>query len=118
MSDSHDLPESGFDPAEHTAKEVIEHVEKNPDEAEVVAALEAEGKDRTTVAAAVEEVVATKPKGRKRQAHTGTYVLEQGDTPSTVARQLLGRGSRGREIVAANEGVKWRPGVEITIPTD
>ena len=106
---------SDFDPAEHTAKEVIAHVEENPDEAEAIAEAEAEGKDRSTVAAAVEEAVA-KPRASKRQPRSGTYTLEAGDSPATVARNLLGRGSLAGAVVAANPGVKWQPGVEITLP--
>lgn len=104
---------SDFDPAEHTAKEVIAHVEENPDEAEAIA--EAEGKDRSTIASAAEEAVA-KPRASKRQPRSGTYTLEVGDSPATVARNLLGRGSLAGAVVAANPGVKWQPGVEITLP--
>jgi hypothetical protein len=63
--------------------------------------------------------VKTKPsKSKKSKAPVGTYVLEKGDSPAIVARRLLGRASLGREIVAANPGVKWREGAEIAIPQD
>lgn len=119
MTESNDATDDGFDPADHTAKEVIAHIEKNPDEAEAIAEAEAEGKGRSTVVAAAEEA-AEKPARRrapKREARTGTYVLEPGDSPAVVARNLLGRGSLAREVVAANPDVKWRPGVEINLPT-
>lgn len=61
----------------------------------------------------------TKPQEQtSRLPRVGTYVLQLGDTPSSVARSLFGRGSRGRDLVKANAGVKWVPGVEITIPND
>lgn len=103
-----------FDPAEHTAKEVIAHVEENPGEAEAIAEAEADGKDRSTVADAAEKV--TSARKSKRKPRSGTYTLEKGDSPAVVARNLYGRGSIGRLIVEANPGVKWRPGVEITLP--
>lgn len=107
-----------FDPAEHNVAEVLEHIEEHPEQAEAVAAAEAEGKDRSTIAAAVEEAVAKKPVKASRATvqHDGTYVLQQGDSPATVARDLLGRGSMARDVVLANPDVKWRPGVEIIIP--
>ena len=108
MTDSQDTQ---FDPSEQNVGEVVEHLEEHPEEAEAVADAEAEGKDRVTVAEAVE-----KAKKTKRTPKKGTYVLEAGDSPARVARKLLGRGSMAREVVAANPDVKWRPGVEINVP--
>lgn len=105
---------SDFNPSEHNVDEVVEHLEAHPDEADAIAAAEAEGKDRVTVAEAVEKVKASK--SSKRKPRSGTHTLEAGDSPANVARNLYGRASLGRELVAANPGVKWRSGVEITLP--
>lgn len=43
--------DTGFDPADHTVEDVKAYVEANPDEAELVFAAEAEGKDRSTLIA-------------------------------------------------------------------
>lgn len=43
--------DTGFDPADHTVEDVKAYVEANPDEAELVLAAEAEGKDRSTLIA-------------------------------------------------------------------
>jgi hypothetical protein len=106
-----------FDPSDHTVPEVLEHVEKNPEQAEAIAAAEAEGDARKTLLEALPDPEPQPKTKSKRKARTGTYVLEAGDSPAVVARNLLGRGSLAREIVAANPGVKWRSGVEITLPT-
>jgi hypothetical protein len=58
----------------------------------------------------------TDPDEVKRVPLTGVHVLEKGDTPAGLARRLFGRGSLGRDIVAANPGVQWRPGSKIKLP--
>jgi hypothetical protein len=46
----------------------------------------------------------------KKPRPANTYVLKQGDSPFTVAADLYGNGNRGRELVKANKGAKWRAG--------
>ena len=58
------------------------------------------------------------PKSKRgRKARSGFYTLEVGDSPAVVAGKLFGRRSRGRDLVRENPDVKWKPGVEIKVPS-
>lgn len=120
MTDTQDTP---FDPADHTVADVLEYVKEHPEQAEDVAALEAEGKGRQSLLEALspaeETPVESEPEPEPEPAVAGdvrTYELQPGDNPSRVAREVYGRGSFGGLIVKANPGVKWKPGVQVVIP--
>lgn len=51
-----------------------------------------------------------------RSARKGVYVLQRNDHPGSVAHQLYGRQSRGRDLVLANPDVDWVEGAEIKVP--
>jgi hypothetical protein len=104
-----------FDDTVHFA----EPTDDPPVEAEEVVSDEVElTEPEPEVAPEPEEKPKRRRASKQEKSPTGTYVLQRGDNPSTVARQLFGRASRGREIVAANPGVKWREGVEVVLPQD
>jgi hypothetical protein len=46
-------PGGGYDPGEHTVDDVLDYVDKHPDEADAVLAAEEAGKNRTTLVAAL-----------------------------------------------------------------
>lgn len=114
------MPMTDFDPAEHNISEVLEHIEKHPDEADAILKAEAAGKDRTTLEEKLAEPAkeARSSKRTKRTARSGKYVLQAGDHPSKVARDLFGRASRAGELYSLNPDVRWAPGVEINVPSE
>jgi hypothetical protein len=115
------MPMTDFDPAEHKVPEVLEYVEKHPDEADAILKAEAAGKDRTTIEEALAEPAKEARASRRattRTARSGKYTLQAGDTPSSVARALFGRASRGTELYRLNPDVKWQSGVEINVPSN
>lgn len=73
-------------------------------EAEVEAEVEAE---------ATEEAPAA-PAGRKPRS--GYHTLQDGDTPSRVARRLYGSVSKAADLVRANPSASWAAGTEIRLP--
>ena len=78
--------------------------------------VEAETVDTPETPEAAEPEEAPKSK-RGRKARSGFYTLEAGDSPAVVAGKLFGRRSRGRDLVRENPDVKWKPGVEIKVPS-
>jgi nucleoid-associated protein YgaU len=54
--------------------------------------------------------------------HPGEYIVEAGDTLSSIASKLLGDGSKWHDIYNANKGTigpdpaKIRPGMKLVIP--
>lgn len=113
------MPMTDFDPAEHTIPEVLEHIEEHPEDADAVLKAEEAGKDRTTLEEKLAEPAKEARSARRSQrtARSGKYVLQAGDNPSKVARDLFGRSSRAGELYALNPDAKWRAGVEINVPT-
>ena len=57
-----EAPEEAYDPAEHTVPEVLEYVGDDQERAAAVLAAEEQGKDRSTLTSALEELLTT-PEG-------------------------------------------------------